>query len=90
MHGGWIVDEHGVLGTTLHVELSGEVWKVTVLESVPPAAASVDRVILQLTQGVLPERFDTAVWVPSPVNLKVKEQSGLFCAASGRHTRRAA
>jgi hypothetical protein len=53
------------------------------------AAASVESVIRQLTQGVLPERFETAVCVLLPVKVKVNEQSWV-CAASGRHTRRAA
>src|ERR1035437_7325677 len=68
--------------------LSGEVENVTVALRVPPAAASVDKVIRQLTQGVTPERFATEI-VEFPVNGKVKEQS-CVCAVSGRHTRRAA
>ena len=39
----------------------------------------VERVNRQFTHGVFPLRFETA-WVATPVNLNVKEQSGV-CAA---------
>jgi hypothetical protein len=42
----------------------------------------VERVSLQFTQGVPPLRFETAVWVATPVNLKVKEQSGVCAYAT--------
>ena len=66
---------------------SGEVSKVTWVVKV----AVVENVTRQLTHGVFPDRLERPVMVASPVNVKVKLQSGLFCAASGRHvTRRAA
>ena len=42
----------------------------------------VERVNRQFTQGVPPLRFETAVWVATPVNLKVKEQSGVCAYAT--------
>ena len=75
-----------VFGTDVHELLSGEVWRVTCVVRLPV----VEYVTRQLTHGVLPEMLDRPVMASSPVNVKVNEQSGLFCAASGRHTRRAA
>jgi hypothetical protein len=82
---GGCVALQSVFGTAVQVTLSGEVWNVTVELRVPV----VERVTLQFTHGVLPEMFDWAVWVASVVKVKVNEQSGLFCAASGRHVKTA-
>jgi len=86
--GGGVPALQMVLGTAVQFKVSGEVGNVTVVVKVPV----VENVTRQLTQGVLPERFEWvfAAWVPSsPVKGKVNEQSGLFCAASGRHVRAA-
>jgi hypothetical protein len=59
------VDEQIVVGTAVQVELSGEVWKVTVELRVPVVL----RVTRQFTQGVAPLRFETVVPVALPVKL---------------------
>ena len=64
--------EQTVFGTLVQVELSGEVWNVTVVERLPV----VEKLTRQFTQGLLPERFATPVaGVEFPIAVKVKTQS---------------
>jgi hypothetical protein len=72
------VDEHGVFGTLVQVELSRAVWKLTVALKDPVAV----NVIRQFTHGLLELTLLCPVWVELPVNEKLKLQSGVIDWAS--------
>jgi hypothetical protein len=72
------VDEHGVFGTLVQVELSGAVWKLTVALRDPVAV----NVIRQFTHGLSELTLLCPVWVELPVNEKLKLQSGVIDWAS--------
>jgi len=71
-----------VFGTLVKLELSGEVWKVTVVASVPVVV----KVIRQLTHGVWLLKLETPVCVASPCAVKVKVQSGWAAAGKAPNT----